>query len=83
MKEFDIAKHDLVPKHELLNDAQREEMLKKFGISLRQIPRIIETDPVIKTLGAKPGDVVKITRKSDTAGEAIYYRIVIKGEKTK
>jgi DNA-directed RNA polymerase subunit H (RpoH/RPB5) len=83
MKEFDITKHDLVPKHELLNEQQREEVLKKFGITLRQLPRIIETDPMVKTLGGKPGDVVKITRASDTAGESVYYRIVIKGEKTK
>lgn len=83
MKEFDITKHDLVPRHELLNEQQREEVLKKFGIALRQLPRIIETDPMIAAIGGKPGDVVKITRKSETAGESVYYRIVIKGEKAK
>lgn len=79
MKEFDITKHDLVPKHELLDDKQKDEVLKKFGITLRQLPRILDNDPMSEMLGAKIGDVIRITRKSETAGESIYYRIVIKG----
>jgi len=77
-KEFDITKHALVPKHELLDEKTREETLKKFGITLRQLPRMLETDPMAKVLGAKPGDVIRITRKSETAGETAYYRVVIK-----
>lgn len=79
MKEFDITKHDMVPKHDLLSEKERDEVLKKFGITLRQLPRIVDSDPMVKILNAKIGDVVKITRKSETAGEAEYYRVVIKG----
>lgn len=79
MTDFDITKHDIVPRHELLNDKQKDEVLKKFGITPRQLPRILDSDPMVKILNAKPGDIVKVTRKSATAGEAIYYRIVIKG----
>lgn len=79
MKEIEIVKHDLVPKHELLNEKEREEVLKGFGITLKQLPRILETDPMVKILNAKIGDVIMITRKSSTAGEAKYYRVVIKG----
>lgn len=79
MKEFDITKHDMVPKHELLGEKERDEVLKKFGITLRQLPRIVDSDPMVKILNAKISDVVKITRKSETAGEAEYYRVVIKG----
>lgn len=79
MKEFDITKHDMVPKHELLGEKERDEVMKKFGITLRQLPRIVDSDPMVKILNAKIGDVVKITRKSETAGEAEYYRVVIKG----
>lgn len=79
MKEFDITKHDMVPKHDLLGEKERDEVLKKFGITLRQLPRIVDSDPMVKILNAKIGDVVKITRKSETAGEAEYYRVVIKG----
>lgn len=77
-KEFDITKHSLVPKHELLDDKQKEEVLKKYGITLRQFPRMLETDPMAVMLAAKPGDVLKIARKSETAGETTYYRVVIK-----
>lgn len=79
MKEFDITKHSSVPKHELLDEKDRDETLKKFGITLRQLPRMLETDPMAKILNAKIGDVIRITRKSETAGESIYYRVVIKG----
>ena len=79
LKEIDISKHELVPKHEILNDAHKAELLKNYGIVLRQLPRILETDPMVMHLNAKVGDVIKITRKSATAGEAEYYRIVIKG----
>lgn len=79
MKEFDITKHDMVPKHDLLGEKERDEVMKKFGITLRQLPRIVDSDPMVKILNAKIGDVVKITRKSETAGEAEYYRVVIKG----
>lgn len=79
MKDIDIEKHELVPKHIILNEQEKEEILKKYGISVRQLPRISVSDPMIKLLNGKPGDVVKIVRKSPTAGESIYYRVVIKG----
>ena len=79
MKRIDIEKHELVPKHIILNEQEKEEVLKRYGISLRQLPRILVSDPVIKLLNGKPGDVIRIIRKSPTAGETIYYRVVIRG----
>ena len=78
MKEVDILKHKLVPQHILLNEKEKEEVFKKYGIQLRQLPRISSTDPVIKILNAQPGDVIKIIRKSETAGETTYFRVVTK-----
>jgi len=75
---FDIREHNLVPKHIVLNEQEKEELLKKYGISIRQLPRILVTDPVVKLLNAKVGDVIKIIRKSETAGETVYYRVVVK-----
>jgi DNA-directed RNA polymerase subunit H len=79
LKEIDIAKHDLVPKHTLLDEKEKEEMLRKYGIALKQLPRIIASDPAIKIINGQPGNVVKIIRKSATAGEIIYYRVIVKG----
>jgi DNA-directed RNA polymerase subunit H (RpoH/RPB5) len=74
----EIEKHELVPKHTLLSGAEKEEVLKKYGITSRQLPRILATDPVVAKLGCTVGDVVKIERKSETAGETVYYRVVVK-----
>ena len=79
MKEFDVTKHILVPKHELLTETEKEELLKRYGITIRQLPRILSSDPAIQHLNAKVGDVIKIIRKSPTAGEVVYYRVVKKG----
>jgi len=79
MKEMDIRKHELVPKHTLLKEKEREELLRKYNITLKQLPRILASDPVIKLLNGQPGDVVMIERKSLTAGQTNYYRVVIKG----
>jgi len=44
-----------------------------------QFPYIQSTDAIAKEIGAKPGDVVRITRRSETAGSSIYYRYVVEG----
>lgn len=78
-KEIDITKHTLVSKHIILNEKEKEELLKTYGISTKHLPRISDSDPVVKAINAKIGDVLKIIRKSATAGVANYYRIVVKG----
>jgi DNA-directed RNA polymerase subunit H len=55
--------------------------LKKYNIKPEQLPRILSTDPVILSIGAKSGDIVKVVRKSKTAKYATAYRIVIESEK--
>ena len=79
MKDIDITKNELVPKHVILNDNEKQELMNQYKITLRQLPRILLNDPVIMNLGGKIGDVVKIVRKSPNAGESLYYRVVVKG----
>ena len=74
--DIDIFQSNLVPKHEILNGEDKAEMLKRLNVSLKQLPRIKEDDPIVKILQAKHGDVLKITRKSLVAGEYNYYRVV-------
>lgn len=76
---FDVKQHILVPKHEKLTQKQRQELFKNYNIKPEDLPRILITDPAIAHLNPKPRDVIKITRKSPTAGISIYYRIVISG----
>jgi DNA-directed RNA polymerase subunit H len=44
-----------------------------------QLPYIMSSDKGIQGLGAQPSDIIKITRKSSTAGESVYYRYVVEG----
>ncbi|MEM5843652.1 MAG: DNA-directed RNA polymerase subunit H [Candidatus Aenigmatarchaeota archaeon] len=76
---MEIESHRLVPKHILLSEKEKEELLKKYGITLKELPRILSSDPMVKALNAKVGDVIKIIRKSPTAEVSEYYRVVVKG----
>ena len=72
-----VPDHVYVPKHEIINKKEAEEVLQKFNCKPTELPLILVTDPAILGLGVKPGDMIKITRKSSTAGEGIYYRYVV------
>ncbi len=79
-KEINILDHELVPKHILLSKQEVEEITKKYGIrKLGQFPKILKSDPVVQLLQANTGDLIKIVRKSETAKESIYYRVVVDG----
>ena len=45
--------------------------------SKSDLPKILNTDPVAQYLALKPGQIVKITRKSPSAGEAVAYRVCV------
>lgn len=72
-----ISNHRLVPLHEVMAKTDVEKLLEKLNCRKLDLPKIYDTDPMVLKLGAKPGDVVKIIRESETAGEAYYYRLVV------
>lgn len=74
---FDVLQHEFVPRHEILTEEEIEEVLEQYDISLEQLPRILNTDPGALSVRARPGEVLKITRKSETAGEAVAYRLCV------
>jgi len=67
-----------VPEHVILNEQEVAELLKKYNITIQQLPKIFTTDAPVKAIGAKEGNVLKITRNSPTAGTTVYYRLVMK-----
>jgi DNA-directed RNA polymerase subunit H len=76
---FKVSTHFLIPKHELLTKEESQQVRERFHSSPSQFPYILATDPIVKEIGAKPGDFVRISRRSETAGSSTYYRYVVEG----
>ena len=76
-KQVDIFGSGLVPKHEIMSGDEKAGLLEILNISHRQLPRVKEDDPVVKVLGAKKGDVLRITRRSPAGADSYYYRVVV------
>jgi DNA-directed RNA polymerase subunit H len=74
---FKIFDHDFVSKHELLNSEEREQILDEYKMQPYQLPRIRASDPAVIAVGGNPGDIVKVIRKSVTAGKYVAYRYVV------
>ena len=72
-----VPDHDYVPKHEIMAKKDALEVLEKYHCKPTDLPLIFVNDRAIMGLGVKPGDMIKITRKSATAGESLYYRYVV------
>ena len=76
-QKFKVDKHILTPKHVKISEKEKSNLFEKYHVTPKEMPKILKTDSAIKDLDAKPGDVIKITRKSPTAGESFFYRVVI------
>ena len=73
--QFNITKHNFVPKHELLDNDTANNIITKYNLTSRfHLPHILKKDPIAMYYGMKNGDICKITRKSETAGVYISYR---------
>ena len=77
LEEPKVTDHFQVPKHEILSVEEKDQVLNQYNASEEQFPFLFNTDAVVKEIGAKPGDMIKISRISDTAGETTYYRFVV------
>ncbi|MEM4970645.1 MAG: DNA-directed RNA polymerase subunit H [Sulfolobales archaeon] len=78
-KRFNVLKHELVPRHEIVPIEEAIKILRELGVRPEQLPWIKASDPVARAIGAKPGDIIRVIRKSETAGEIVVYRYVIAG----
>lgn len=76
--QFNILEHELVPKVRILEDTEKEELLKKYSISkLSQLPEISRFDPLALAICMKPNQVCEILRNSVTALNTKYYRVCV------
>ncbi|HNI42034.1 MAG: DNA-directed RNA polymerase subunit H [Methanomicrobiales archaeon] len=78
---LNVLDHAMVPDHQIMTEEELTGLLSLYKITSEQLPRIYHDDPAVKTIGAKPGDVIRIIRTSHTAGRAESYRLVIRRPK--
>ncbi|MFZ0698829.1 MAG: DNA-directed RNA polymerase subunit H [Thermoplasmata archaeon] len=79
--------HHMVPRHEVLSESESVKVLNELGTPPERLPKIFANDPglktdlaYVKTRDAREnltGRLVRIRRASDTAGEAIAYRLIV------
>ena len=69
--------HVLVPKHEIVPQERHKELMDSLYVTSKsKFPEIkFHVDPIARCIGAVPGDIIKITRPSISAGEAVIYRV--------
>lgn len=76
--DIDVFSSRLSPQYRIMPKEEIDQLLSKYGIVIKDLPKIKIIDPAVKILDAKEGDVLEIKRKSKTAGQYNYYRLVVK-----
>ena len=70
--------HELVPVHRIMSASEIKKLLEEMDLKAYNLPKIRESDPQAKKIGAKPGDVLEIDRE-DMGKSYKQYRQVIEG----
>lgn len=74
---INITEHELVPPHSAVDAVEQAAVLARYKCKLSALPRLQSTDPVVRYYGWPRDTVVKIERRSETAGTATVYRVVV------
>lgn len=76
--QFNILNHVLVPPAIIISEQDVADLKIQYNMkSLNDLPEISRFDPQALAMCLRPGEVIKIGRKSDTALEYNYYRLCI------
>ena len=82
--QFNLIKHELVPRHIICSTSKRNEILEKYNVTKDQLPQIRTSDPVARFYGMTKGQLIKIVRPAESMPQVhgkklvdISYRIVV------
>lgn len=74
---FNVVRHETVPHHAALTPAEAARFLEERKLNIAQLPRMLESDPLVQYLGLQRGSIVHITREGKQGGPYSMYRHVI------
>ena len=74
-----VPDHVSVPRHRVLDPEETRRVLDRERRARADLPVVLSNDPAIVWCGGREGQVVEITRDSQTACLAIYYRRIERG----
>jgi DNA-directed RNA polymerase I, II, and III subunit RPABC1 len=73
---FNVSKHVLVPKHEVIGKEGLKVLVSEYNIEqIKNFPTIRREDPPAKYIGLRPGHICKITYPSMASCKYFKYRI--------
>ena len=76
--QFNITKHEYVPKHEKLSEPETDIILKRYNLNSKsQLPCILNNDVIVRYYNFKPGDILRITNIGNSQNKNYeFYRCV-------
>lgn len=74
---YNVLNHELQPKFRILDSEEYSIVKKKYNIQKNGLPIISRNDAVAQYMGMVPGNVCEITRKSETSGNYLTYRLCV------
>jgi DNA-directed RNA polymerase subunit H (RpoH/RPB5) len=72
----DIPSVKCIPKHSIASKEEVDAFLSYSRLPLSSLPRILEIDPPVAWLGAKPNEFIRIDRDSEATGVSYVIRVV-------
>lgn len=73
---INVLEHDYQPEFMLLSNEEGESVMKSYLIKNKLMPKILKNDPISKYFNAKPTQIFRIIRPSETSGNYVTYRLV-------
>lgn len=75
--QYNVSRHELQPQEfqPVRNEEEIEAIVKRYSLKTRtQLPLIPNTDPMARYYALRPGQLVRVTRRSPSAGTTGVYR---------